>query len=433
MLLEFKIKNFLSFKDEQILSFEATNDKHLDDYYCIKIKPNLKVLKVGIVYGANASGKSNLLVALNGLIHDIILDTKERNENIEIIPFLFDKQTPNKQSEIELSFFINAKKYIYQLVADRNVIYKEKLVFYPKTQPAIIFKRIFDKKKNNYNLSIGSKIKLSAADKKNLIANTLNNMSIISALKKINISFEELENVYKWFDTYFMPSINYKTDLFNWTTKQIENSSNCKGLLIDLLGKADFGISDIEIKKETKELTEIELSTLTDLTFLSEQGKERLLKEKTLTKKGVFFKHQIQNKESLENYILPKELESVGTLRFYGLGGVLNKLVHKDRFVSIDEIESSLHPDLFNHFLKLFLVNSKNSQLLFTTHNINLLTEKDIIRKDAIWFTEKQEDGSTELFSLADFDIRNDLSFINAYKIGKFGAKPNLGDYFINA
>jgi AAA15 family ATPase/GTPase len=103
--------------------------------------------------------------------------------------------------------------------------------------------------------------------------------------------------------------------------------------------------------------------------------------------------------------------------------------------VTIDELESSLHPDLLKHFLLTFLVNSKHSQLIATTHYRELLMEKDIIRNDAIWFTEKKEDGSTDLFSLADFDssvIRNTSSVYNAYKIGKLGAVPNLSDYYID-
>jgi AAA15 family ATPase/GTPase len=101
---------------------------------------------------------------------------------------------------------------------------------------------------------------------------------------------------------------------------------------------------------------------------------------------------------------------------------------------SIDEIDTSLHPDLMKHFILTFLTNAKQSQLIVTTHNISFLENQDILRKDVIKFTEKKEDGSTELYALSDFDpaiFRKNPSFLTAYKIGKLGAKPNLGDYYL--
>lgn len=117
-------------------------------------------------------------------------------------------------------------------------------------------------------------------------------------------------------------------------------------------------------------------------------------------------------------------------MRYYGLGIILNTLLKKSAVIPVDELENSLHPDLFTHFINLFLVNSKQTQLIFSTHNIQFL-DTDDLRKDIIWFTEKKKDGSTELYSLDDFDIRNGVSFLNAYKAGKFGAKPYLGSIFI--
>ncbi len=103
--------------------------------------------------------------------------------------------------------------------------------------------------------------------------------------------------------------------------------------------------------------------------------------------------------------------------------------------IPIDELESSLHPDLFVHFLLSFLVNSEGSQIIATTHNREILNNKDIFRNDAVWFTDKTDTCATELYSLADFDssvIRDTSNVYNAYKIGKLGGVPNLGDYYIN-
>lgn len=149
----------------------------------------------------------------------------------------------------------------------------------------------------------------------------------------------------------------------------------------------------------------------------------------------LIFKHLVidnKGKESIHN--LPREQESRGTLRFYGLSGVLSTLIKGKRVISIDELETSLHPDLMKHFLLMFLANSSQSQMVIATHNLFLLEEREILRNDVIWFTQKRENGTTELYSLSDFDtsiIRKNSSIINSYKTGKLGAKPDLGNIFI--
>src|SRR5690606_20632360 len=128
--------------------------------------------------------------------------------------------------------------------------------------------------------------------------------------------------------------------------------------------------------------------------------------------------------------------ESSGTKRYFGLGGSLYVLIRGSHMLCIDELETSLHPDLMKHFLQVFLMNSGRSQLLITTHNLSLMADSDFIRRDALWFSEKKDDGSVALFSAADFDttaLRKDANLINAYKTGRLGAKPNLGSPYITS
>ena len=142
----------------------------------------------------------------------------------------------------------------------------------------------------------------------------------------------------------------------------------------------------------------------------------------------VAFKHSVNGNQ----YAIPFELESEGTKRFYGFAGLLALLIKTPTIFPIDELESSLHPDLYTHFLLSFLQNAQHSQLIATTHNRELLGDTDIFRNDVIWFTNKGEDCATELYSLADFDTSNIKNFLNAYKIGKFSGVPRLFDTFIN-
>lgn len=135
------------------------------------------------------------------------------------------------------------------------------------------------------------------------------------------------------------------------------------------------------------------------------------------------------------NYQLPFDDQSQGTQRFYGLAGILDLLVRKESVVPIDELESSLHPDLFIHFILMHLVNSNKSQIIATTHNREILKNKDIFRNDSVWFADKSDEGNTLIYALDEFDsktIRDTSSIYNAYSIGKLGGVPELGDYYLD-
>lgn len=127
--------------------------------------------------------------------------------------------------------------------------------------------------------------------------------------------------------------------------------------------------------------------------------------------------------------------ESNGTKRYYELSSILLKLTNESHFVTVDELESRMHPDLYQHFLNTYLSNAKNSQLVFTTHMREFLNDRDLFRDDSVWFTEKNDIGATQLYSLADFGsdiLRNSSNRYNAYRIGRLGAIPNLGGTHIN-
>ncbi len=203
-----------------------------------------------------------------------------------------------------------------------------------------------------------------------------------------------------------------------------------KDNLIKILSKADFNITDFQIKiEEENEMGKV-------LKLLKTSGvaeKSELYGLEKIFNNEITFYHTPVGYDK-KSYSLEYFHESQGTQRYFQLAGLLDLMIRNKFILFIDEVESSLHPDLLEHFLLTFLTNSKNSQLIATTHHRELLMKRDIFRQDAIWFTEKKPDGSTDLFSLADFDssiVRNTTSVYNAYKIGKLGAKPNLKDYYI--
>ncbi len=421
MILEFKIENFLSFKEKQTFSFEATSDKHLEDYYCVEVKPGVRILKMGIIYGANASGKTNLLKAFNVLRTLVTRPKNDKYESTGFNTFKFDKNYDKKPGSFELIFFIRAVKYIYTVKLDEFKIQEEKLTYYPSTQPAEIFSRITHIDSDLVEITFGSKIKIKPYDKAILEGNTLSNMTALSAFNKTNIDIPELKKVFFWFKNDFERIITPKSTLgLNYNSYSYrEQAEKNKEFKLELLNKADFNISDFKVEDNPEERTE------------DENEIRRRFNLERASKNKLSFTHQIQNETIVEEFEMEAKDQSSGTLRYFGLGNILHKLTENNTFVSIDELESSLHPDLVQHFLLTFLANSNKSQILVSTHNLNILEEADNARKDIFWFAEKNEAGATKIYPLSDFDIRKNLSFANAYKAGKFGAKPKLGNPFI--
>ena len=426
MILELKFKNFLSFKDEVVFSFEATSDKYLEDYYVAEPEPGVRILKMAMIYGANASGKSNVLHAFDFVRSFVKRIPTQSEKSTEFIPFKFvDNQ--DLPGSFDMIFYIEGTKYKYSLVLDEEKVHSEILHYYPGTQPAIIFERTLDIKNDTSILKFGSKIKLSDQAIEAIQLKTLKNMSVFAAFTQVNISLPQLNIPLNWFRKQFMPMIDPYSSLTNYSDSYIKKDERVKNQALDFINKADFNISAVSFKKQTTWLDD-EVLKLIEAGSMPDEQKHKLLNEKTIHVDKRLFEHKIIINNKVKYYSLPDELESKGTLRYYGLSAPFFNAISNDSFLSIVEIGTALHPLLVMHFLKEFLKKSNKAQLLFSTHNDSLLSEKDIIRKDAIWFTEKDKQGITSLYSLSDFNIRKELSYYNAYKQGKFGAIPNLNE-----
>jgi len=429
MIINFSIQNFGSIKDKQTLSFEADRSSHLEDYYIIK-KNGLRLLKLGLIYGANASGKTTILKALQ-FLRDIVLEPEvKKTEPLNFKPFLFDKVSSKENTILSIDFLQKEKRYFYEVEFNEIAIVKETLNHYNPTK-ANVFKRTTDLEKQYTSISFGSKIKTDKTFEKTLESNTLWNNTVLGGFLKTNIEMKELKDATDWFTNYLRPMIYTKTDLDGFVTSRIDKLEINKEDIVTILKKADFNISDIVIQKEEEDIPDGLIE------FLEKQIKDSGDEIKTLKNKGKITSVNLELEHTVGNnkYSLPLKLESQGTVRYYGFAGILSLLLRKSIAFPIDELEASLHPDLYVHFLLSFLVNSKQSQIIATTHNREILNNKDIFRDDAIWFTDKTDECATELYSLADFDssvIRDTSNVYNAYKIGKLGGVPNLGDYFID-
>lgn len=426
MILELKIRNFLSFKDETTFSFEATSDSTLEDYYVSEVVPGVRILKMAMVYGANASGKSNLLDVFDFIKFIIKEIPKEKDEETGFVPFKFD-DTKDKPGSFELTFYIDKLKHKYYLELDSNSIYSEKLYFFPGTQPAIIFNRFLNTENQTSIIEYGSKVKISERAKEEILLKTLKNTSVFAAYNQVNISIPKIDTPLKWFENQFMMSIDPYTHLTKYSNDLIKSNENIKNSVLEFIKKADFNISNISFEDKTENITD-EMIKLLEVSSIPDENKNKIINEKVFHYEEPVFEHKVIRNGVEEYFKLDESLQSKGTMRYYGLSAPLFNMLEKNAFLSIDEIGTALHPLLVMHFIREFLKRSNQAQLLFTTHNMSLLMEKEFLRKDAIWFTEKGKDGSTSLFSLTDFNFRKELSFYNAYKQGKFGAIPRLED-----
>ncbi len=424
MILSLRIKNFLSFKDEVTFSFEATKDKHLEEYKVVEVAPGVRITKLGVVYGANASGKSNLVDAFDFLQNFWNDSPNNKDDKTSVIPFLLDNTSRNQPSEFELTFFIGEKRHIYTLkITTANVI-SETLIYYPSIRPAEIFSRRLNQKVSE--IRFNPKLKISAIAKEAIEVKCLSNMSVFSAYNKVNIQLPEMDAVVSWMKHQFLGSIIPMTGLTEFVKTLILNDNAKKSYILEFLDKADFNIENIDFFDMNKDIND-SLTNSEIAKNVSNSGKDTTVKGHLFGKELTFF-HKIIDKENNESVSpLPEWLQSEGTIRVLGISGALSFIIENNAFAAIDKMESSLHPKLIELFIESFLKQSQTAQLLLTTYYDGLLEEEGLLRNDNIWFANKRKDGSTELYPLSDFKGVNRISSLQkAYKYGKFGATPNI-------
>ncbi len=428
MIQELRIKNFLSFKDEVVFSFEATKDKIYEETHLVPVAPGVKLLRFALVYGANASGKSNLLNAF-GFLHDFWFDIpKDNTTKTGVVPFKLDKETPGKPTEFSLKFYVGAVRYWYQLKLDEKKVIEEKLSYYSSVQPTLLFERMLE---NNISVVTFNQpaIKVSNVAREEINVKCLPNMSFFAARNQVNVALPKIDEARDWMQKNVMDMINLRTRLFSYAQKKVQDDETLKKHLLEFIREADFNISNFETKTEKQDVPDDFLDLILKTNTVSDEEKERLKAEKNIPQLRTDFEHTVTNERGRERYPLGDQLESEGTRRITGLETALYVTLQRNAFLAIDEIESSLHPDLIMFVIKKFLENKDNrAQLLVTTHYDPLLNETDeLFRKDSVWFTDKNESGSTELYSLIEFSgLKRIASLQKAYRQGRFGGIPKI-------
>lgn len=412
MIITFSVQNFRSIREKITLDFIASSDKHLEEYFVYEIpKPKLRILRMAMIYGANASGKTNILKALDFLREFISSSASDRDAPIKYLPFALDSEKP---STFEIDFCHEDIMYSYNVELNTQRILSERLDYYPKGRVANVFQRIYDSNMDTYRYKWTYRGYSKAIEDR--LELSMRNQSVLATIASIEAK-GPLQKARDWFKFYLLRLLEPQHDLKNLVVTAIGNKRLPREFALSLMKTADLMISDyrlIEIEAPENILKKYETPTVElDNSVDVPASKAAYL--------------LLDHKVDAGNFILDFIEESSGTQRFFGFTTLLNELIQRSVTLPIDELESSLHHDLVRHFLYMFLSNSSSGQLLFTTHNLSLLGERELARRDCIWITDRKQDGSTELSSVWDYPVRKEHSIESLYKKGFLGGKPYLG------
>lgn len=458
MLLEFAVENFRSIKDRQVFSMIAEPSKAKgENVFEVPLANggSIRLLKTAVIYGANASGKSNVIKALGYLAKMIRNNFSGAGRPIkEYDPFAFADETLNKPTAFELTFLYNQIKYIYKIAFLSSHIVEEEMICFPKSQSQKVFSRITG------DSELAHKIKLGKSWGNKMIEVFHNQL----AIKKFGLELvhEPLTSIYV-----FISDINFNDVAFSSSNSaQVQRMAQqlSEPHRKQLFKKLEYLIraADTKIFSLTQQSQEVPTgsswfdsysaynSLARDSLFSSSALMEsksmyasssasafnengEYLGELTPTKKNLVSGFHKYYKEGKEDGFkaLDFDEESEGTKALFWRGALILDKLEKGGILIFDELDNSLHPKLVKFLIKLFthpLANPHNTQVILATHEVTLL-DRDLFRTDQIWITEKNEQGETELFSVQDFEgVREDIPFDKWYMAGKFGGQPKIED-----
>lgn len=416
MLIEFSVANYRSFKEKVTFSMVAANivakDKHLDEANVFAVDDELKLLKSAAIYGANASGKSNLGKALSFMKWFMVNSSKETQstEKIAVDRFRLSTETDRKPSLFEIVFLIDKKQYRYGFEVNPDRVVSEWLYYVPRKRETKLFER-----KNS--IKITRTYKADGIQQK-----TRHNALFLSVSAQFNVKIAEEILVWLTNKLKIISGLHDDQHLRD-TVRQCLAEDKNKEEILRLISQLDLGIDKVEVqdKEITPDILPDEFPDELKKALIKRGGRATSIR--TLHRKFDANGHHA----SMEEFNL-SEQESEGTQKIFALGGPLFDTLSNGKVLVIDEFDARLHPLISRAIVELFNsndTNPNNAQFIFMTHDTNLLSNK-IFRRDQIWFTEKNGQGATDLYSLAEYNIRNDASFESDYIKGRYGAIPYI-------
>jgi uncharacterized protein len=420
MLLKFKVKNFRSIKDEIEISFEAANYKEHPNNVA-SIDGIGDILKSTVFYGANASGKSNLLKAMEAIKFFCFSSVLQHpNEEIGVYePFILEKSFKKEPVFFEIEFFAkDGIKYSYSISFTEFEIEFEILKFAPKGKYALLFHR------NKGDVAFGEYFK---GEKKSIQRSMLKNQSFLSNAIINNVGIIRTAFSFLYSNLSFYSNFEDVSFLFHYdriAQLLLDKNKQFSSRYRNIISAFDTGIFALE----PSEITDYKKSSKeASITSKKQSNSKKQYELKT------YHKHFIKNDEfGLIEFDTFNESE--GTQGLMLVAGLILEALAKGSVLVIDEFERNLHPHITKTLIKMFhdpRINKKNAQLIFATHDITQL-DNEVFRRDQIWFTEKDEYGATSAFSLAEFsDVRATTPFDKWYTNGQFGGTPIIDELAI--
>ncbi len=419
MLLRFMVENHASLRDRQELSLIA-----LDDHEDLAVRriPGTKdqALPVGGIFGANASGKSNVVDALAFMVHAVRTSHQRwlPETRIPRRPFLLDEESKQIPSEFSVDILIESTRYQYGFSCDDEVFLKEWLVTFPEGHPRVLFRRTH-----------GSPIKYGShlgGPKKSIERLVRENSLYLSAAAAND--HEELATVYRWFHHGCRIALdkNYHDRLRE--TLHLYKQDDYRDSLLDLLNYADLGISDIHVESQplTDEVRRHYIALVKSLEPDVDYVPDTLELEPRIE-----LMHRLKGRSAA----LPLEWESSGTKTWLSMVGPVLSTLRAGRVLVIDEVDARIHPLLAGHLVKLFQdpeTNANGAQLIFNGHDAGLLGPNvpARLRRDQVWLTEKSsQDGSTTLYPLTKYEVKEEQDNIErSYLRGRYGGVPFIDE-----
>lgn len=424
MIREFSVTNFLSIDSKQELNFIA---KSAETELVAKMPDGTFLHKLGVLYGSNASGKSNMLLALNAVFSLLVFAKVDANDVIDTYaPFEPKKGEP---TEMFVSFYANNIRYDYLVKYGANAILHEELSYYPNGFRTLFYERRYVDKNIQADIKFGQSLRLTLRTQDSIRENTLNNHSVLSVCRKINFKEDIIPfaALHGWVMEHYH-EVN-GNDAHQGPVDILKSAITDKkkySFYTQMLQKADLNIVNYHVIEEDRPISQ-EFRELIQKENIPESAKEELLKA---TKETIMF----ENYSNKGSFYVSLNLQSQGTIRYIQILETLYDLITGSHIYYLDELGEDLHHDLMFYYLSVFLYNSGQSQLIITSQETTLLAQ-DIINENrgTVWFVEKNRETASSEYSRGDsFGLHKNLSLYNSYRIGRLGAKPELGSIFID-
>lgn len=421
MLLEFRVSNYRSFDEEQVFSFVASKDKALEDSN-VHTVGDQRVLKAAALYGANASGKSNLIKALEMAGRFVANSATKMNlgDKIPVEPFMLRASARNEPSRFEFSLLIDGDRFEYGFAATADRVHEEWIIGYKRNKEQVWLDRTYDTGSAMDKWKFAGPLELAAAE---LQARTRANGLALARAAELN--FGAVVPLYLWFKNRLRV---FSTEFgspppgvgaMSYTLALFREEESFREFAKRLVADADTGIVDLAVRVLKGDEVKLPQELPAEL-------REKILK----TGSFVDWSAEHRNHLTRETARFDSDGESTGTQALLGFSGPFWDSIRNRYTLVIDEIEASMHPHLVRRLVSLFQGEAiaSHAQLLFATHDSTLL-DLSLLRRDQVWLMEKGPTGATEMYSLWDFGERprNTEAIQRGYLAGRYGGVPNFG------